>query len=163
MMDQTAGHIHQISLDLDGTGDCCGVVRKDWESALIALEKGSLFQPVEDTNGPYDVHLSVREGRLIIRIRNNDGVEMMALVLSMRPYKRIIQDYYIVVNSYEEARSEGKSHRLEAIDMGRRGLHNEGAELLQKRLADKVEIDLETARKLFTLICVLHAEKSWRW
>lgn len=85
------------------------------------------------------------------------------LVLSLRPYKRLIQDYFLIVQSYDDAIKEGKHGRIEAIDMGRRGLHNEGAELLMARLGDKIEMDFDTARRLFTLICVLHESKALLW
>jgi uncharacterized protein (UPF0262 family) len=74
----------------------------------------------------------------------------------LKPYRRLIKDYFLIVRSYDEAMREGKPSRIEAIDMGRRGLHNEGAGLLIERLEDKITMDLDTARRLFTLICVLH-------
>ena len=85
------------------------------------------------------------------------------LVLSLKPYKRLVKDYFMIVRSYDEAMREGKPSRIEAIDMGRRGLHNEGAESLQERLADKISMDFDTARRLFTLICVLHAQNLSMW
>ncbi|MBU0800394.1 MAG: UPF0262 family protein, partial [Alphaproteobacteria bacterium] len=76
-----------------------------------------------------------------------------------RPYRKVIDDYFLMIRSFEEARHTASPAKLEAIDMGRRGLHNEGAELLVSRFADKVEIDFETARRLFTLICALHRDQ----
>ena len=93
-------------------------------------------------------------------IRNAEDEALPMLVLSLKPYKRLIKDYFMIVRSYDEAVKDGKPSRIEAIDMGRRGLHNEGAELLMERLKDKITMDHDTARRLFTLICVLHSEKT---
>ena len=93
---------------------------------------------------------------LVLRIRNTDGHDLPMLVLSLKPYRRVIEDYFLIIASYEEARRNGVLQKLETIDMARRGLHNEGAELLRERLADKIDMDFETARRFFTLICALH-------
>lgn len=135
------------------------LLSRDRSIALKDLKHDNHFQPKNDDNGPYTVALSVEEGRLVFRIKNANGDDLPMLVLSLKPYKRLIKDYFIIVQSYDEAMREGKPSRIEAIDMGRRGLHNEGAALLMERLEDKIELDMETARRLFTLICVLHAGK----
>jgi len=123
-----------------------------------------VFQPIKNQgSGPYALSLSVEENRLVFRIENDAGDELPMLVLSLKPYKRLVKDYFMIVRSYDEAMREGKPSRIEAIDMGRRGLHNEGAEGLQERLADKIEMDFDTARRLFTLICVLHAQNLTMW
>ena len=132
---------------------------RDREIALKDLKAGSVFKPVGDENGPYSIALSIEENRLVFRGKNAGGEEMPMLVLSLKPYRRLIKDYFMIVQSYDEAVRDGKPSRIEAIDMGRRGLHNEGAELLRERLADKIEMDQDTARRFFTLICVLHAGK----
>jgi uncharacterized protein (UPF0262 family) len=128
------------------------------QAALRDLLAQAHFRPVNDTHAPYDVRLSIADGRLVVAARNSRGADLSTLVLSLRPYKRVIEDYFLMIHSFEAARHEGNKAKLEAIDMGRRGLHNEGAELLAGRLADKVEIDHETARRLFTLICALHKD-----
>lgn len=130
---------------------------RDRAIALRDLQVSSVFQPVNNKNGPYDLALSVEENRLVFRIKSAGGKELPMLVLSLKPYRRLIKDYFLIVNSYDEALREGKPSRIEAIDMGRRGLHNEGAGLLIERLEDKITMDLNTARRLFTVICVLHA------
>lgn len=129
---------------------------KEQKQALQNILNHNCFQPVNDTHGPYDLKLSIEDNRLVIRMRNALGEDLNMLVLSLKPYKRLIQDYFLMLDSYEQARQFATREKLEAIDMGRRGLHNEGADLLLKRLGDKIEMDHETARKLFTLICVLH-------
>ena len=106
--------------------------------------------------GPYGLHLSIQEGRLVFDVREADGAPITALGLALGPFRGLIKDYQLLVDSHMVAVEEGRSDRMEAIDMGRRGLHNEGAALLIARLANKARIDQETARRLFTLVCVLH-------
>lgn len=139
------------------------LIRRDRTIALRDLKRKSAFQPVKDDNGPYDLSLAVEENRLVFRMQNSAGEDLPMLVLSLKPYRRLIKDYFMIVRSYDEAMREGKPSRIEAIDMGRRGLHNEGAEYLQERLADKIAMDFDTARRLFTLICVLHAQNLTMW
>jgi uncharacterized protein (UPF0262 family) len=106
--------------------------------------------------GPYLVELSLRDANLIFSVQAAHGADQAEVVLSVRPFRRLIKDYFLICNSYFEAIKNASPSRIEAIDMGRRGLHNEGAEKLADALAGKVRLDDETARRLFTLICVLH-------
>ncbi len=106
--------------------------------------------------GPYVLHLSVHEGRLVFDVRGLDDAPLQAVVLAMGPFRGLIKDYQMLVDSHLKAIEEGRAERVQAIDMGRRGLHNEGAALMVERLDGKVAIDFETARRLFTLVCVMH-------
>jgi len=106
--------------------------------------------------GPYVLHLSVQEGRLVFDVRNAADAPLQMLVLALGPFRGLIKDYQMLVDSHMTAIEEGREQRIQAIDMGRRGLHNEGATLLRERLQNKASIDHETARRLFTLVCVLH-------
>ena len=107
--------------------------------------------------GPYLLHLSVQEGRLVFDVRDVGDVPLTALVLALGPFRRLIKDYHLIVESHEQAVTEGGHEaRIQAIDMGRRGLHNEGASLLEERLEGRIGLDFETARRLFTLVCALH-------
>ena len=106
--------------------------------------------------GPYVLHLSVQEGRLVFDVRDAADSPLQMLVLALGPFRGLIKDYQLLVDSHMLAVEEGREQRIQAIDMGRRGLHNEGAALLQERLENKASIDHETARRLFTLVCVLH-------
>ena len=106
--------------------------------------------------GPYVLHLSVQEGRLVFDVRDVDDAPLQMLVLALGPFRGLIKDYQLLVDSHMLAVEEGREQRIQAIDMGRRGLHNEGAALLRERLENKASIDHETARRLFTLVCVLH-------
>jgi len=106
--------------------------------------------------GPYVLHLSVQEGRLVFDVRDVDDAPLQMLVLALGPFRGLIKDYQLLVDSHMLAVEEGREQRIQAIDMGRRGLHNEGAAMLRERLENKASIDHETARRLFTLVCVLH-------
>ena len=142
----------------DKTDPCA--IEMDRDIALNDLRSDSFFQPAQDDHGPYSLELYIEDNRLIFHITNQIGQDLPYLVLSLNPYRRIIKDYFMICQSYDDAVREGKPSRVEAIDMGRRGIHNEGAELLMDRLGDKIKLDIKTARRLFTLICVLHAGKT---
>ena len=124
--------------------------------AVYDLLEQNRFAPVGHGSGPYDVHLGVAENRLMLDIRKQDGSAVTIFGLSMTPFRRVVRDYSIVCESYYAAIGTQSLTQVEAIDMGRRAVHNEGAELLVQRLEGKVEIDQDTARRLFTLIYVLH-------
>jgi uncharacterized protein (UPF0262 family) len=129
----------------------------DRRQAVADLLASNSFDPVGLEGGPYALHLLLRDGRLVFDIRDADDRPLRALILALGPFRRLIKDYHLVVASHEQAMSEGGGEaRVQAIDMGRRGLHNEGAELLAERLKGRVALDFETARRLFTLVCALH-------
>lgn len=128
---------------------------QECDMALADLALSGHFQPVNDKNGPYRLDISVEEHRLVLKIQNADGAALPMLILSLSPYKRIIYDYFLMIESYERMRVEGNLQKLEPIDMARRGLHNEAADMMRERLKDKIEIDHDTARRLFTLVCAL--------
>lgn len=136
------------------------LIERDRMIALRDLKRGGHFVPFGDEAAPYDITLSIEENRLVFRMRNADQQDLPVLVLALKPYRRLIKDYFMIVRSYDEAVRNGNPSKIEAIDMGRRGLHNEGAELLIERLEGKIDMDHDTARRLFTLICVLHAGKA---
>jgi uncharacterized protein (UPF0262 family) len=155
--------ISSMVLQIPGNGTADDMILRDLETALRDLKADSFFQPAKDDCGPYDVTLSVEENRLVFRMRNSAQKAMPLLALSLKPYKRLIKDYFLIVRSHGKALREGQPSRIEAIDMGRRSLHNEGAELLMERLAGRIAMDMDTARRLFTLICVLHPDASSAW
>ena len=159
-LESKSSRINTITLSgYDDKEDSCAL-QMDRDIALNDLRHDSFFQPAHDDYGPYALELYIEDNRLIFHIANNRGKDLPYLVLSINPYRRIIKDYFMICQSYDEAVREGKPSRVEAIDMGRRGIHNEGAELLLERLGDKIKLDIKTARRLFTLICVLHAGKT---
>lgn len=131
-------------------------VEHERRAALFDLIEDNHFAPVGGFTGPYVVYLRLRDDRLVFDVRDSADRQLTRFALPLRAFRRIIKDYFLVCDSYFKSIKNAPPHRIEAIDMGRRGLHNEGAELLRTRLADKVHIDEDTARRLFTLLCVLH-------
>ncbi|MGD1879097.1 MAG: UPF0262 family protein [Kiloniellaceae bacterium] len=124
--------------------------------AIYDLLEDNAFRPQGDYSGPYHLHLSIAENRLQMDILSEADEPLETVALPLLPFRRVVRDYFAVCETYYEAIKTASPARIEAIDMGRRGLHNEGSELLQERLDGKIEIDFDTARRLFTLICVLH-------
>ena len=106
--------------------------------------------------GPYRLRIGIFEQRLVFDVRDADDTKLRDIVLSLTPFRKVVKDYFLVCESYYAAIKKLSPSQIEALDMGRRGLHNEGSELLRERLDGKIEIDLDTARRLFTLICALH-------
>jgi uncharacterized protein (UPF0262 family) len=123
--------------------------------ADLAAENSFCLIGHED-DGPYLLRLSIYVGRMQFDIRRADDTPLAGIGLALGPFRGLMKDYEMLVDSYAKAVEEGREARIQAIDMGRRGLHNEGANLMMRRLDGKVAIDFETARRLFTLVCVLH-------
>lgn len=124
--------------------------------AIADLLQDNSFAPASGAKGPFHVHLGIEEGRLVLDIRDKAGKSLERALLSLLPLRSIVKDYFLVCESYYNAVKTASPQRIEAIDMGRRALHNEGSELLMERLKHKIVIDFDTARRLFTLITVLH-------
>ncbi len=124
------------------------------------LEENSFALPRRDDRevptGPYALKLAIRERRLVFDLTTDTGLKAAEFHLSLGPFRQVVKDYFQICESYFEAVKKLPPSQIEAIDMGRRGIHNEGARVLQERLEGKAEIDDDTARRLFTLICVLH-------
>src|ERR1700726_1143350 len=124
--------------------------------AILDLLEENHFKPTSGCAGPYHLHLAIEENRLSIEVRWMGEGGNETIVLPRAPFRGIVKDYFMVCESYYEAIRRSSLARIEAIDVGRRSLHDEGSALLMERLADKVIVDHDTARRLFTLICVLH-------
>ena len=146
-----------VVLDDASIGRAAPDIEHERAVAIYDLVEESRFA-VKDKPGPYRLVLSLSERRLIFDIRSESGDSLMTHALSLTPFRNVVKDYFLICDSYRQAIRFGAPSRIEAIDMGRRALHNEGSEALKARLKGKVELDLDTARRLFTLICVLH----WR-
>lgn len=123
--------------------------------AIFDLLEENHFAPVSGIEGPFKLGLRMEDTRLAIDIRSMDDTLLETVRLPLVPFKRIVKEYFVVCESYNQAIKTASRAQIEAIDMGRRGLHNDGAALLRERLADKIEFDENTSRRLFTLICVL--------
>ena len=124
--------------------------------AIFDLIEENQFAPASGLEGPFHLHLAIEENRLAIEIRSEAAGACETIVLPLAPFRGIVRDYFMVCESYYEAIRRSSLAQIEAIDVGRRSLHDEGSTLLMERLGDKVAIDHDTARRLFTLICVLH-------
>ena len=120
------------------------------------LEDNEFSVPGKDTEGPFNLALAIRDKRLVFEIGTESGESVAEFHLSLGPFRQVVKDYFQICESYFEAVKRLPPSQIEAIDMARRGIHNEGARVLQERLEDKVAMDYDTARRLFTLICVLH-------
>ncbi|HEV7689544.1 MAG TPA: UPF0262 family protein [Hyphomonadaceae bacterium] len=125
--------------------------------AVFDLLEGNVFKVVGHDGGPYNVVLSLADNRLVFDVSEQDGSAVRKLMLSLTTLRRVIKDYFMICDSYYDAIRSSTPGQIEAIDMGRRGLHNEGSQILTEKLADKVEVDHDTSRRLFTLVCALHA------
>ncbi len=158
--------IERVVLDDDGHGALPPFIEADREQAVADLAAANHFQVFgrdgERAAGPYVLHLTIHEGRLIFDIRDREDAPLIAIGLALGPFRRLVKDYQMLVDSHIKAVEEGREARIQAIDMGRRGLHNEGAVLMTDRLAGKIDIDFDTARRLFTLVCVLAQRVSAR-
>jgi uncharacterized protein (UPF0262 family) len=145
-----------VTLDENSIGRSGPDIEHERAVAIYDLIEQNSFAPDGHDGGPYALHLSISENRLVFDIRLADGTPVTAHLLSMTPFRKIVKDYFMICDSYYAAIRTATPDRIEAIDMGRRGLHDEGSNILMDRLKDKVTIDFDTARRLFTLICVLH-------
>jgi uncharacterized protein (UPF0262 family) len=145
----------RVVLDGENRGTLSPLQQADLAQAVRDLSVANHFAP-RDLAGPFVLRLSIVEGRLMFDVRDANDAPLTALGLALGPFRRLIKDYQLLVDSYAHAVHDGREASIQAIDMGRRGLHNEGATLMVQRLAGRVDIDFETARRLFTLVCVLH-------
>lgn len=150
------GRLVRIVLEGEALTRLSPILEADRAQAVADLQMENRFAPAGAPPGDYALRLSIQQGRLAFDIRRLDDTPLIAIVLALGPFRGIIKDYQMLVDSHILAVQEGREERIQAIDMGRRGLHNEGAELMMQRLRGKVAIDFATARRLFTLICVLH-------
>ena len=124
--------------------------------AIFDILEENVFRHLGGFDGPFHLQLSIEDNRLILDIQTAERQPLDRITLPLSGFRKLVRDYFMICESYFEAIKKSSPSQIEAIDMGRRGLHNEGSELLRERLADKVELNHNTARRLFTLICVLH-------
>jgi len=153
--------ICHIDIDDSGLPPATPEMEQERKVAIFdLLEDNSFTLPARDDRdvptGPYRLGMAIREKRLVVEIGQEDGARVGELHLSLGPFRQVVKDYDQICASYFEAVKRLPPSQIEAIDMARRGIHNEGARVLQERLEGKAEVDTDTARRLFTLICVLH-------
>jgi uncharacterized protein (UPF0262 family) len=150
------GRLTAVTLDEASLGSSSDDVEHERRVAIYDLLQENTFRPEGHDGGPYELKLGISGNRLIFDIRQADGEPVIAHMLSLAPFRRIVKDYFTVCDSYYDAIRTATPDRIEALDMGRRGLHDEGSRLVMERLKRKVELDFSSARRLFTLITVLH-------
>ncbi len=135
-------------------------IEQERQVAMFDLIEDNTFKPIRSFeaghHGPYRLRLSVRDGRLVMEVSGAAGEELESLILGMARFRRPIRDYFAICESYYQAIRKATPLEIETIDMARRAIHNQAAELLLERLEGKIDTDFPTARRLFTLICVLH-------
>ena len=156
-MTKGAHRLTDVVLD-ESIGRSTPDVEHERAVAIFDLLEENAFEPAGHSGGPYHLKLSLMDQKLVLSVTTESADPVATHILSLTPFRRIIKDYFMICESYYEAIRTATPSQTETIDMARRGLHNEGSELLRERLNGKVEVDFDTARRLFTLVCVLH----WR-
>ena len=146
----------EVTLDPESLGRNSSDVEHEREVAIFDLLERNSFALENHNGGPYTLHLSVVDNRLVFNVGDAARVPIANMTLSLSPFRRLVKDYFLMCETYYQAIKTAPPSRIEAIDKSRRGLHDEGSRLLMERLKGKVLVDIATARRLFTLICALH-------
>ncbi len=154
--DRNTNRLQSVELDEESLAAVSRDQEQERQIAVFDLLEQNVFQPEGANGGPFDLKMGLVENRLVFDVTGPDYARRH--ILSLSPFRTLIKDYFMICESYYQAIRHATPQQIETLDMGRRGLHNEASELLQRRLAGKIETDLDTARRLFTLICALH----WR-
>jgi len=148
--------IARIDLDERSLARASADIEHERKVAIFDLLEQNVFSPNGAPDGPYNLRLSIVETRLVFDIRTDEDQALGQIILSMTPFRKIIKDYFLLCESYYDAIRNANPAQIETIDMARRAMHNEGSTILMERLDGKVEMDFDTSRRLFTLICILH-------
>jgi uncharacterized protein (UPF0262 family) len=154
--DRKTHRLEKVELDEDSLGAVSRDQEQERQIAIFDLLEENYFHPEGAEHGPYELKMGLMENRLLLDITGPGYAHRH--ILSLSPFRTLIKDYFMICESYYQAIRNSTPQQIEALDMGRRGLHNEASELLRTRLAGKIDTDQDTARRLFTLICALH----WR-
>lgn len=154
--DRKTHRLEKVELDEESLAAVSRDQEQERQIAIFDLLEENHFKPEGAERGPYELKMGLVENRLLLDIRG--PAYERRHILSLSPFRSLIKDYFMICESYYEAIRNSTPSQIEALDMGRRGLHNEASELLRTRLEGKIETDLDTSRRLFTLICALH----WR-
>jgi len=150
-------YIVELNIDTDSLPVTSVEMQHERRIAIFDLLEENEFRPLSSEKGPYLVNIALRDGsRLDFEVKRSTGTDIGTYTLSMTPFRRIVKDYFLICESYHNAIRTATSAQIEAIDMGRRGLHNEGSRLLTDSLRNSIEVEFNTSRRLFTLICSLH-------
>ncbi|MBN8980727.1 MAG: UPF0262 family protein [Rhizobiales bacterium] len=154
--DDANNRVVAVTLDEESIGRSGPDIEHERAIAIYDLIEANLFAPDGNHVGPYTLHIGITGNRLMFDIKKQDGTPVVVHLLSLTPFRRIVKDYFMICDSYYQAIRTATPDKIEAIDMGRRGIHDEGSRTLMERLEGKVRVDFETARRLFTLISVLN-------
>ena len=154
--DERSKRLVAVTLDEDSIGRSGPDIEHERAIAIYDLIEENSFSPEGAEAGPFTLHLGITGNRLMFDIKREDGTPVAVHLLSLTPFRRIVKDYFLICDSYYQAIRTATPDKIEAIDMGRRGVHDEGSRTLMHRLEGKVKVDFETARRLFTLLSVLH-------
>lgn len=146
--------LQSVEIDEESLGAISRDQEQERQIAIFDLLEENHFVPEGAEGGPYDLRMGLMENRLVLDVKGPSYEKRH--ILSLSPFRALIKDYFLICESYYQAIRNATPQQIEALDMGRRGLHNEASELLRTRLSGKIETDLDTARRLFTLICALH-------
>ncbi len=155
MTDDPPFRLSAITLDEASVVHRSRAIEQEREVAIYDLLECNSFRPEGSMGGPYHLTLGLEENRLVFDVALEDGTPHGRVMLSLTPLRKVVKDYFLICESYYKAIRTAPPFQIEALDAGRRGLHDEGATELRKRLEGKIETDFDTARRLFTLICVL--------
>jgi uncharacterized protein (UPF0262 family) len=154
--EKSDNHLVEVILDEASIARCSPDIEHERNVAIYDLLESNSFELEKSTSkGPYTLLLALEDNRLVFHVGDKDRKPVKSLMLSLSSFRRLVKDYFLLCDSYFEAIKTAPPSRIEAIDMGRRGLHNEGAQLVHDRLNGKIKVDFETSRRLFTLICAL--------
>ena len=154
--DRIKHRLQSVEIDEESLAAVSRDQEQERQIAIFDLLEENYFYPEGAETGPYDLRMGLMENRLVLDVRGPEYEKRH--ILSLSPFRGLIKDYFMICESYYQAIRNSSPQQIEALDMGRRGLHNEASDLLRTRLQGKVETDLDTSRRLFTLICALH----WR-
>ena len=154
--DRTHHRLQSVEIDEDSLAAVSRDQEQERQIAIFDLLEENYFFPEGAQTGPYDLRMGLLENRLVLDVRGPDYEKRH--ILSLSPFRMLIKDYFLICESYYQAIRSSTPSQIEAIDMGRRGIHNEGSQTLMDRLSGKIKFDFDTARRLFTLVCVLY----WR-
>ena len=154
--DSVLSRLTRVTLDENSIGRGTADQEHEHETAIYDLIDDNQFSVVGHKGGPYALDISIHDAKLMLAVSDAEGEPVVTHILSLTPFRRILKDYFMVCENYYAAIRSASPSRIEAIDMGRRGLHNEAAQLLLERLSGKLDIDIDTARRIFTLVTALH-------
>jgi len=155
-MSESDHYISELHIDQESLPATSPEMEHERRVAIFDLLEENSFAPFESESGPYVVTIYLLDDRLVLEVMRTNGIARGEFTVSLKPFRRIIKDYFMICEAYHDAIRTATSAQIEAIDMGRRGLHNEGSRLLEDSFRNNVELDFNTSRRLFTLICSLH-------